>query len=222
MFIGHFGIGFGAKKFAPKLSLGFLFIAAQFIDLLWPVLLLLNIEHVVISPGITKLTPFDFVDYPISHSLIMVLLWGILLGIICWFFLKNVKFSFVIFFIVLSHWLLDLIVHRPDLPLLPGNELRFGLGLWNYQIASIITEVIIFAAGLYFYYRTTKPKNNFGKYGLIILVVLFITAYIMNIISPPPTDIKLIAWAGNLQWLFILLAFFVDRNRVINLSNNKL
>jgi hypothetical protein len=64
MFIGHFGVGFGAKKLVPEVSLGILFIAVQFLDLLWPTLLLLDVEHVVISPGITKSTPLDFTDIP--------------------------------------------------------------------------------------------------------------------------------------------------------------
>jgi len=121
MFIGHFGIGFGAKKLAPGISLGFLFIAAQFLDLLWPTLLLFNIEHVKISPGITRMTPFDFFDFPITHSLAMAIVWGILLGSLAWFFIRNFKYAVIIFLCVVSHWILDLLVHRPDLPILPGS-----------------------------------------------------------------------------------------------------
>lgn len=97
MFIGHFGIGFGSKKFAPALSLGVLFIAAQFLDLLWPTLLLLDLEHVTIAPGITEFTPLDFIDYPISHSLVMVAGWGFLLGILAWLYMKELKYLFIIF-----------------------------------------------------------------------------------------------------------------------------
>ncbi len=216
MFIGHFGVGFGAKKFAPKISLGFLFIAAQFLDLLWPTLLLLDVEHVTISPGITKSAPLDFVDYPISHSLVMAIVWGILLGLLCWLFVKNLKYSVIIFICVVSHWFLDLIVHRPDLPIMPGGSTRLGFGLWNYPVLSIIVEGIIFLGGVFLYYRTTETKNKFGTYGLLAMVLLLILIYVANIVGPPPPNVNAIAWAGQLQWLFVVFAFFIDKNRVVS------
>ena len=214
MFIGHFGVGFGAKKFAPEVSLGFLFLAAQFIDLLWPTLLLLGLEHVVISPGITKATPLDFIDYPISHSLLMVIFWGILLGFITRLFIKNFKIPVIIFLAVVSHWFLDLIVHRPDLPVIPGNPLLLGFGLWNLPYISFTLEGIIFLAGLYYYYNVTSAKNKFGKYGLIALIVILIVIQIGNMLGSAPPDVSAIAWAGQLQWLFVVLAFFTDKNRI--------
>lgn len=214
MFIGHFGIGFGAKKIAPKLSLGFLFIAAQFLDLLWPVLLLFDLEHVRISPGITRVTPLDFFDYPISHSLALVSFWGLVCAIITRILTKNLTYSLIIFFCVISHWFLDLIVHRPDLPVLPGDPVRLGLGLWNYPVLTFLAELSIFSAGVYLYYRATSPKNRFGKYGLITLITLLILIQAANMFGPPPPNVNAIAWAGNLQWLFVILAFYVDKNRV--------
>ena len=214
MFIGHFGIGFGVKKITPAISLGFLFIAVQFLDLLWPTLLLFNLEHVVISPGITKATPLDFVDYPISHSLIMVIVWGILIGFLSWLFFKNIKYSFLIFLCVLSHWFLDLLVHRPDLPLMPGDAARLGFGLWNYPLLSNLIEASIFFGGVYLYNISTSAKNKFGKYGLTGLVIFLIVIQVLNMLGPPPPDINAITWAGHLQWLFVILAFFVDKNRV--------
>ena len=214
MFIGHFGIGFGAKKLAPAISLGFLFIAAQFLDLLWPTLLLLGVEHVKISPGITRFTPLDFVDYPVSHSLAMAIVWGILLGLITWLFIKKIKYSVIIFLCVVSHWLLDLIVHRPDLPILPGDSTRLGFGLWNYPVIATILEGIVFLGGVFLYYKATSAKNKIGKYGLIVLIAFLLISHIGNMIGPPPPSVTAIAWAGQLQWLFVILAFFVDKNRV--------
>jgi membrane-bound metal-dependent hydrolase YbcI (DUF457 family) len=214
MFIGHFGIGFGAKKLAPGISLGFLFIAAQFLDLLWPTLLLFNVEHVKISPGITKMTPLDFFDYPVTHSLVMAFVWGLLLGFIAWLFLKNFKYSIIIFICVVSHWYLDLLVHRPDLPLLPSDPSRVGLGLWNSPVIATILEGVVFFGGVFFYYKATSAKNKFGKYGLIGLIAFLVIIHIGNMIGPPPPSVTVIAWAGQLQWLFVILAFFVDRNRV--------
>lgn len=215
MFIGHFGIGFGSKKFAPALSLGVLFIAAQFLDLLWPTLLLLDLEHVSIAPGITEFTPLDFIDYPISHSLVMVAGWGFLLGILAWLYMKELKYLYIIFLCVLSHWFLDLIVHRPDLPLIPGDSTRIGFGLWNYPVVSMIIECVIFLGGVYLYYRSTSAKSGFGTYGLIGLVAFLMLIQVANMIGPPPPNVTAIAWAGQLQWVFVILAFFIDKNRVV-------
>jgi membrane-bound metal-dependent hydrolase YbcI (DUF457 family) len=215
MFIGHFGVGFGAKKAAPGVSLGVLFIAAQFIDLLWPILLLLGIEHVLISPGITKTTPLDFIDYPVSHSLLFVVIWSLIVGAIYFLIRKNFKYAVILALCVISHWLLDLIVHRPDLPLYPGDSPVFGFGIWNNMLLTFIIEVGIFITGIILYVRTTSPANKIGKYGLWILIALLSIIYVMNLFGPPPPDVNMIAWAGNLQWLFVLLAFWVDKNRSV-------
>ena len=216
MFIGHFGVGFGAKKFTPLISLGYLFIAAQFLDLIWPTFLLLGIEKVAITPGITKVTPLDFIYYPYSHSLIMAIVWGALLGLISWMFLKKIKYALIIFICVISHWFLDLIVHRPDLPVFPyGDSLRVGFGLWNYPLLTALAEGLIFFTGVFLYYKTTVAKNKKGKYGLIILVSFLLIIQIANMLGPPPPDVTAIAWAGQLQWLFVILAFFVDKNRTV-------
>lgn len=215
MFIGHFGIGFGAKKFAPTLSLGVLFIAAQFLDLLWPTLLLLDLEHVTIAPGTTEFTPLDFIDYPISHSLVTVAGWGFLLGILAWLYMKKLKYLYIIFLCVVSHWFLDLIVHRPDLPLIPGDSTRLGFGLWNYPVVSMTIESVIFLAGVYLYYRSTSAKNSFGTYGLIGLVAFLMLIQVANMLGPPPPSVTAIAWAGQLQWIFVILAFFIDKNRMV-------
>ena len=214
MFIGHFGIGFGAKKYAPAISLGVLFIAAEFLDLLWPSLLLLDLEHVVISPGITKVMPYDFIDYPISHSLIMVVGWGFILALLAKFMFKNLKYSIIIFLCVISHWFLDLIVHRPDLPIIPGDSTLLGFGLWNYPFLTALIEGVIFIAGVFLYLKATSSKNNHGKYGLIVLVALFIVIQVGSMLGPPPPNVNAIAWVGQLQWLFVILAFYVDKNRI--------
>jgi membrane-bound metal-dependent hydrolase YbcI (DUF457 family) len=214
MFIGHFGIGFGAKKLAPEASLGSLFLAAQFLDLLWPTLLLLDLEQVAISPGITKVTPLDFVDYPISHSLAIVTVWGLLAGLVSWFFRRNIRYSVVIALCVISHWFLDLVVHRPDLPVWPGDSIKLGLGLWNYPIITALVEGILLSAGVLLYCKATAAKNKFGRYGLVALVAFLIFIQVGNMAAPPPPNVTAIAWAGQLQWLLVVLAYFIDKNRV--------
>ncbi|HMU11380.1 MAG TPA: hypothetical protein PKC54_15310 [Ferruginibacter sp.] len=214
MFIGHFGLGFGAKKAASSVSLGTFFIAAQFLDLLWPVLLLLDVEHAVIKPGTGHAQPIDFTDYPISHSLVMVIGWALLYAFIYWLFKKNIKAALVLGLCVISHWVLDLIVHLPDLPLYPGNNsAKYGFELWNSFWGTLLVEGGIFITGLVLYIRSTTAKNKQGSIGLWILVALLLVSHAANLFGPPPPAMNAVAWAGNLQWLFVILAYWVDHNR---------
>ena len=223
MFIGHFGVGFGAKAVDRRVSLGSLFLAAQFVDLLWPALLLLGVEHVEIVPGITKVTPLDFTDYPITHSLVMVCAWGVLLGLAYWLAKRNTKGALLIGLCVVSHWVFDLIVHRPDLPLYPVHSPRLGLGLWNSMIGTLIVEGLILAVGVTLYLRVTRSKNRIGSYGLWALVAFLVLVYASNVLGPPPPSVAAIAWAGQLQWLLVAWAYWVDKNRIphVGLAGNK-
>ena len=214
MFIGHFGVGFGAKASASKVSLGTLFLAAQFVDLLWPTLLLLGIERVEIKPGITQFTPLHFVSYPISHSLLMVCVWGLLFGLIYGVVQKNKQGALVLGLGVVSHWILDLIVHRPDLPLYPGESPLLGLGLWNSLVGTFVVEGVIFIVGLVLYLRVTRPRNRAGLYGFWALVGFLVLVHLGNVFGPPPPNITAIAWGGQLQWLLVIWAYWIDRNRV--------
>lgn len=213
MFIGHFGVGFGAKKIDTKPSLGTLFFAAQFIDLLWPILLLLGIEEVKIDPGNTVFTPLNFVYYPFTHSLAGVLFWGIVVGAGYYLIKKNSKTAVLLGALVVSHWVLDLLVHAPDLPIVPGLDVKIGLGLWNSFALTLIVELAIFAVGTFFYFQVTKAKNKKGNYGFWELIIFLLLIYFMNIFGSTPPSVEAIAWVGNLQWIFVLWAYWVDRNR---------
>lgn len=213
MFIGHFGVGLGAKKLDSKPSLGTLFFAAQFIDLLWPIFLLLGIEQVKIDPGNTVFTPLDFIYYPFTHSFVGVLFWGVVFGAGYYLVKKNSKTAILLGSLVVSHWILDFIVHAPDLPIVPGLEIKIGLGLWNSLAITLIIELAIFAAGIFFYLQVTKAKNKQGNFGFWGLIVFLLLIYFMNIFGSTPPNEEVIAWAGNLQWLFIIWAYWVDRNR---------
>jgi FtsH-binding integral membrane protein len=215
MFIGHYGVGFGAKTAAPRTSLGTLFLAAQFVDLLWPTLLLLGLEHVAIVPGITRVTPLDFEDYPISHSLLAVVVWAALFAGV-YFLVRRYRTGAVVCGLALvSHWILDLLVHRPDLPLAPGSSARLGLGLWNSLPATLALELTIFGLGLFFYLRTTRAADRTGSVALWALVGFLLLVYAGNILGPPPPSAIAIAWAGQSQWLLIAWAYWIDRHRVV-------
>lgn len=214
MFIGHFGVGFGAKVLGKQVSLGTWFLAVQFLDLLWPTFLLLGLERVEISPGITAVTPLDFVSYPISHSLLAVCGWGLLFGAVYWLIAKNSKTAVLLGACVVSHWILDVIVHRPDLPLFPGDSPLLGFGLWNSPIATLVLEGAILAVGVRAYLSVSRTRNRAGTIGFWGLIAFLVLIYMGNLFGPPPPDTTSIAWAGQLQWLLVIWAYWVDRNRV--------
>ena len=213
MFLGHFAIGFAAKRYAPRAPLGTLFLAAQFIDLLWPLLVLAGIERVRIAPGITVVTPLDFEHYPWSHSLLMVLVWGVLFAAVYFLIRRDRRASLVLGLAVVSHWVLDWLTHRPDLPLAPGAE-RVGLGLWNSFAGTVIVELGLFALGVYLYVRATRARDRIGSWALWSLVAFLAAIYAGNLFGAPPPDVMAIAWVGQAQWLLVAWGYWIDRHRV--------
>lgn len=164
MFIGHFALGYAAKKWAPQVSLGILFAAALFADLLWPIFVAARIEHVRIAPGITAFTPLEFISYPYSHSLVTLILWGALLG---WMTMRgHVRSFLVVLALVVSHWVLDFVTHIPDMPLYPGGP-KFGLGLWNSPVVTMAMETAMFAAGVWIYACVTRPRDRIGRWAFV-------------------------------------------------------
>jgi hypothetical protein len=214
MFIGHFGLGFGAKRFAPAVSLGTLFLAAQFADLLWPTLLLLGVEQVRIDPGITVFTPLDFVHYPYSHSLIAMVAWGAVFGIVYKLARRSrTAVAILLAALVVSHWVLDLVTHRPDLPLTVGGADRYGLGLWNSIPGTLAVEVPLFLAGVFLYVRSTAPRDRTGRIALAGLVLFLLAVYSTNLFGSPPPTSEAVAWVTQSMWLLVAWGYWVDRHR---------
>ncbi|MBF9221862.1 hypothetical protein [Hymenobacter ruricola] len=213
MFLGHFGVAFGAKTQQPRVSLGTLFLAAQLADLVWPTLLLLGVERVNIVPHATAANALDFVHYPFTHSLLAELVGGLLLGLIYWVVRRNVPGAVLVGLLVPSHWLLDLVVHQPDLPLYPGHSPLLGLGLWNHLALTQVVEFALLGLGLGLYVRRTRARNGVGRYGLLGLVAFLVVSHLASIFSPPPTSVAFIGWGAQLMWLTVLLGYWVDRNR---------
>lgn len=219
MFIGHFGAGFATKKYDSSPSLGTLFLAAQLVDLLWPIFLILGWEHVKIDPGNTAFTPLDFTSYPLTHSLVGSLFWSILFAGIYYWRKKQLKTSVILGGLVLSHWVLDFITHRPDLLLVPGIDIKVGLGLWNNVPATIIIESLIFAGGAYLYMKVSKAKNKTGSISLWSLIVFLGIVYVMNILGPPPPSEEAIGLVGLSMWLLVAWGYWIDRNRKVTAVN---
>lgn len=213
MFLGHLGTGFGAKAAAPKVSLGTLLLAAVLVDLIWPALILLGVEVVEIRPGATRATPLDFVYYPFSHSLVAVVVWAGLFSLVYFIVRSYKRGALVVGALVLGHWLLDAIVHVPDLPLVPGSGLKVGLGLWQSIWGTVLIELGIFAVGVWLYVRSTRALDRIGSLGLWALVALLLLIYSGNFLGGPPPSVAAVAWVGQAQWLIVLWGYWVDRHR---------
>ncbi len=214
MFIGHFALGMGAKKMAPEVSLGTLFLACQLADLLWPALLLAGVEVVRIQPGVTAVTPLDFVRYPYSHSLLALLIWSVLFSLTYLAFRRSrTKAAVTLGALVLSHWLLDFVVHRPDLPVIPGGSERFGLGVWDSLPATLAVELPLFAAGVVLYARSTVALDRQGRWGFWSLIAFLLIVYLANLFGPPPPSVDAVAWTTQAMWLLVLWGWWVDRHR---------
>jgi hypothetical protein len=213
MFIGHFALGFAAKRVAPRLSLAVLFAAAQLADLLWPVLVALGIEHVEIAPGNTAFTPLDFVSYPYSHSLLFLVIWGVLLGVVCRSVVRE-RFVFaLIVALVVSHWVLDVATHGPDMPVYPGGP-KIGFGLWNSILATVLIEGALFAWGVWMYLRTTRPKDAVGRWSLGGLLLFLVVAYVGAAAGGPPPSVRVV-WITSIigAGLIVLWSWWLDRHR---------
>jgi hypothetical protein len=213
MFIGHYAVALASKKAAPDTSLGTLFLSAQLADLLWPIFLLLGIKHLRIDPGNTAVTPLDFYDYPFSHSLVGSIVLSFASGLLYYGVRRYARGAWMVGLCVFSHWTLDAVVHRPDLPLLPGGNIYIGIGLWNSLIGTIVVELGIFLIALGLYLRTTSAQDRLGRYGLWSLVIFLVIIWLANFLGPPPPNERAIAIAGNAAWLFILWAYWIDRHR---------
>jgi hypothetical protein len=214
MFIGHHAIAFAVKKAAPKTSLGMTFVAVQFLDMLWPVFLLLGWEHARIVPGITLVSPIDLYDYPISHSLVASLIWSFVLGTGYYLFTKKTFGSVVVALCVLSHWILDFITHHPDMPLGFGTTTYVGLGLWNSLWGALVVEIGLYAVGVWLYLRFTQPIDRVGKFGAWSLIAILFVGYVASLIGGPPPNVMSLAIGGNVTWLFVLWAYWIDKHRI--------
>lgn len=214
MFIGHFGLGFGAKKFDRRVSLGTYFFAAQFLDLIWPIFLLLGWEKAEPIPNGPPLENLNFVSYPYSHSLFFALIWGLLFGIVHYLRNKELKTAMLLGFLVLSHWILDFFTHTPDLPITPWSENKVGLGLWNHQTATIIIESIIFIVGIIVFLKNSQLSRN-AYISLFILILLLAGSYASSFYSPPPSSTKLLGQLALIQWVFIFWGYLVDPTKKV-------
>jgi hypothetical protein len=214
MFVGHFAVALGAKRFEPKLTLPVLFAAVVFLDILWPLLIVLGVEHARIVPGITAASPLDLYDFPYSHSLVTSLAWAVLFAV-PWLLRREMRAGIVAGVCVFSHFILDWVAHRPDLQLAPGVAARFGLGLWNHLALSVAVEAAMFALGIALYVAATRATNRMGSIGMWCLFAFLGSAWLSGPFGPPPPGIQAVAVSALLLIPLILLwAHGIERGRV--------
>jgi hypothetical protein len=143
----------------------------------------------------------------------MVIVWGVLVAVAYRVLARYAMGALIAGGAVVSHWFLDLIVHRPDLPLVPGGATKLGLGVWNSLGATLALEAIVFGAGLWLYLRCTIPVDRVGRYGTAALAGFLVLIYLANVFGPPPPSASAIAWAGQAQWLLVIAGYWIDRHR---------
>jgi len=214
MFIGHYAVALGAKKYAPQVSLGVLFLACQLADLIWPNLLLLGLESVEIEPGITVLTPLNFLHYPYSHSLVALVLWGVIFAVLYMLLQRaGTKVAIVIAVLVVSHWVLDVLTHRADMPITLNESTLIGVGLWNFPVLAVTSEILLFAVGVWIYTHSTTALNRKGTIGFWALVIFLLAVYLATLLGPPPPSEAAVAWSAQALWLIVAWGFWVDHHR---------
>jgi hypothetical protein len=220
MFVGHYAVAFALKGKEKKTSLGMLFIATQFVDIIFFPFALLGIEKLNLIENFTKVNNLDLEYVPYTHGLLASILWAAVFYVLYFFvFAKNdiskKSIATIMALAVLSHWFIDLLVHVPDLPLVVGDP-KFGFGLWNYKEIAFILEIGLLIAGLVYYLKNTTAVNSFGKYSAVGYVVFLTLINFMNYYILPQDDhlVSVTISALFVYFLFAGLAFWVDKTRV--------
>lgn len=216
MFVGHYAVSLALKKFEKRVSLGILFLAVQFVDILFFPFVILGIERVNIVQNFTQSTLFELEYMPYTHSLLASMLWaGAAYALFRWVIVKKNSVALVVALAVFSHWLFDLIVHTPDLPLWSDASLKLGFGLWNSAIATFALEGALLVSALWLYLRSTSATTVVGKYGMSGFVILLLLLNVVNIFGPLMGDSKLALAISALTsyFLFAAVAFWLDRRR---------
>jgi hypothetical protein len=215
MFLGHFGLGLAGKRVAPDVSLGALFLATQWADLVFFPLALAGIEHFRIAPGATVVTPMDFWDYPWSHSLAALTVWGLFVGGVYYLFRRSRAGAWVLAAGIVSHWVLDVITHRRDMPVgFSGPYL--GLRLWDSRPLTVAAEVLLFGFGVATYLRTTSARDRTGVWSFWSLVVVLVAVWLASLLGPPAPDERTVEYAGVAMWLFVPWGWWIDRHRGVS------
>lgn len=217
MFIGHYGVALALKRVEPRLSLATLFLSVQLVDLLWGFAILLEWERARIEPGWTEASPLRFLSYPLTHSLLAGALWGLAAGALYYTWptrntFHHARAAVVVGAAVLSHWVLDLIVHVPDLPLASDASAKLGLGLWRSVPATLLVELAVFGGGAALYAVYMRGRGKLQPTRLAVLAAVLVVLQVANVLGPPPPSMQVVAFAAiAMNIVFPVAAAWVDR-----------
>ncbi len=216
MFVGHYGVSFAAKRLDRTIPLWALFLAVQLLDVGWGILVPLGVEKVRIVPGITASNPLDLYYMPFTHSLVAALLWSLGVYAACRSmraFGASHRAALLVAAAVFSHWVRDVIEHRPDLPVY-DDTLKLGLGLWNYRAPAFLLEVAVLFGGMLLYLRSTAASTPLGHYGMPVFGVIMLLVQAAVFFGPPPPSAGAAALTALLLYsLFAGVAGWLDRQR---------
>jgi membrane-bound metal-dependent hydrolase YbcI (DUF457 family) len=217
MFVGHYSVGFAAKSDENNIPLWVLFVAVQFVDILWATFILLGIEKVRIVPGITATSALDLYYMPFTHSLLGVVGWSAFAYVLYRIFSASGaprKSALIVALAVFSHWILDFIVHRPDLPLF-DDTFKVGLGLWNFKYLAFALEVAILVGGVLLYLRRNPGISRARKYSMSIFAFVMILIQAMGTFvgRPIASDGTVATTNLTLYLVFAGVAFLLERKR---------
>ena len=188
MFVGHYGVSFAASRADRRLPLWLTFLSVQWVDVMWAVFVLLGVEKVRIVPGITATNPLDLYYMPYTHSLVASLGWSALAALAYGWLARPAgqwRTAALLGATVFSHWVLDLIVHRPDLPLWDDTA-KVGLGLWNYPVPALLLEAAILAGGIALYWKCVAGRGR--RVVLLLFGALLVVIQYSVFFGAPPSS----------------------------------
>ena len=211
MFVGHVGAALAAKKISPTTSLVWFVLAANLVDLLWPLLLLAGVESVRIAPGFMPFTPLEFTHYPWTHSLAMGVLLGAVLGHLAYMSGVPRPRAAIVALLVPSHWLLDFLTHAPDLPLWPGGGPKVGLGLWNSVSATLVVEGVLWLAAIVLFLKARRLRGANGNVAFWSFIVVNTLMWVTGPFQAPPPNERSLALFGLVGWIVVPWAWWIER-----------
>jgi hypothetical protein len=211
MFVGHYGVAFAVKRWEPRIPVWLLFVAAQFIDILWAPFILLGVEHARVVPGFMPANPLDLYYMPFTHGLLTALAWSVLFYAVVRYITCRewpVRAPILLGATVFSHWVLDFLTHGPDLPIW-GDQDKVGLGLWNHPTLSLLAEAGVLLGGVWL-----SGLGRGGRWGWWVFAAVMLAIQFGNVLGPPPPGITTVAGSAIIAYAaFALVAWWLERRR---------
>ncbi|HVU89554.1 MAG TPA: hypothetical protein VFE62_13750, partial [Gemmataceae bacterium] len=222
MFVGHYGVSLAARPMLARVPLWVWFLATQWIDVAWSVLVLLGIEKLRIVPGFTEANALDLYYMPYTHGLPGAVVFSFALGVIVALFVSGNRAMTVLLVTIVSfsHWILDLVVHLPDLPLY-DNSAKVGFGLWQHVMLSFPFELIVLGLGAWFYARRMTFAHVKGRCVFWSFVAILVAFQAYANFGPSPSSPEAMAVTALAFYVVLaLLAELTERSAIVPIATN--